>query len=192
MAKGVTEMILDQAHSAVTSLDQQGVVTYWNPNAERMFGITSEDARGRAVADLIVPERDRAAYRDGIKRFLAEGVGPMPDRCVELEALRADGSELPIELTVTVRGARGSGRSASIAASSACGPTWKAPTASTILFTAAAAGSPTQPRLLIELNNRSERERWQLRLVPPKHEAAALVLRATGTDTSLPFVDSLH
>ena len=101
MARGVTEMILDQAHSAVISLDQQGVVTYWNPNAERMFGITSEDARGRAVADLIVPERDRAAYRDGIKRVLAEGVGPMPDRCVELEALRADGSEFPIELTST-------------------------------------------------------------------------------------------
>ena len=50
----------------------------------------------------------------------------------------------------------------------------------------------TRLRLLIELNNRSERERWQLRLVGPKHEAAALVLRATGTDTSLPFVDSLH
>lgn len=44
-------------------------------------------------------------------------------------------------------------------------------------------------RLLLELNNRSEQGRWRLSLIAPKHEAAVLVLRATGTDTALPFVD---
>lgn len=47
-------------------------------------------------------------------------------------------------------------------------------------------------RLLIELSNRSERERWRLKLVAPKHEAAALVLRATGIDSALPFEDAPH
>lgn len=43
-------------------------------------------------------------------------------------------------------------------------------------------------RLLIELNNRSLQQAWRLTLKPPRHESAALVLRATGADTNLPFV----
>jgi anti-anti-sigma factor len=43
-------------------------------------------------------------------------------------------------------------------------------------------------RLLIELNDRSQQQAWRLRLKPPKHDDAALVLQATGADTALPFV----
>jgi anti-anti-sigma factor len=42
-------------------------------------------------------------------------------------------------------------------------------------------------RLLIELHDRSQQQAWQLKLKPPRHESAALVLRATGADTALPF-----
>ena len=42
-------------------------------------------------------------------------------------------------------------------------------------------------RLLIELNDRSRHEGWRLTLVLPRHEPAAMVLRATGADTALPF-----
>jgi anti-anti-sigma factor len=45
-------------------------------------------------------------------------------------------------------------------------------------------------RLLIELNDRSRSEAWQLRLLRPAHETATLILRVTGTDTALPFEDS--
>ena len=44
-------------------------------------------------------------------------------------------------------------------------------------------------RLLIELHDRSRTEGWDLRLIAPRHEAALLVLRATGADTALPFQD---
>ncbi len=47
-------------------------------------------------------------------------------------------------------------------------------------------------RLLIELNDRSQQQAWRLRLKPPRHEDAALVLRATGADAALPFVSSLN
>ncbi len=43
-------------------------------------------------------------------------------------------------------------------------------------------------RLLIELNNRSLQHAWRLALKPPRHQDAALVLRATGADANLPFV----
>lgn len=42
-------------------------------------------------------------------------------------------------------------------------------------------------RLLIELNDRAEQEAWRLRLIGPRHEAAALVLQITGADVALPF-----
>ncbi|MGI9185699.1 MAG: STAS domain-containing protein [Solirubrobacteraceae bacterium] len=41
--------------------------------------------------------------------------------------------------------------------------------------------------LLIALSHRSEQDTWQLRLIPSRHEAAMLVLRATGADAALPF-----
>lgn len=97
----VTELILDHAHSAVISMDERGVVSYWNPSAERIFGISSKQALGRAVAELIVPERLRAAHRAGLERFLAEGKRRILDRRIELDALRGDGSEFPAEVTVS-------------------------------------------------------------------------------------------
>jgi anti-sigma B factor antagonist len=45
-------------------------------------------------------------------------------------------------------------------------------------------------RLLIDLHNRSREESWDLRLIAPEQEAAALVLRVTGADKALPFTDA--
>jgi PAS domain S-box-containing protein len=100
MAPTLTEQILDRAHSAVVSIDERGIVTYWNPSAESIFGISREAAIGRAVVDLIVPERDRSACSEGLARFLAEGTGEILDRRIEMTALRADGTEIPVEMTI--------------------------------------------------------------------------------------------
>lgn len=93
--------MLDQAHDAVISMDERGLVTYWNPSAERIFGIERAFAIGREVAELIIPDRYRAAHKGGLQRFLREGIGDMLDHRVELAALRADHSEFPMEMTIT-------------------------------------------------------------------------------------------
>lgn len=95
------ELILDRAPSAVISLDERGLVTYWNRSAEKAFGIPKEEAIGRELGELIIPERYRAEHRSGIKRFLADGTGPLLERPTELTALRADGTEFPVALTVS-------------------------------------------------------------------------------------------
>lgn len=77
MAAMLTELVLDRAHNAVIWLDERGVVTYWNPSSERVFGISRDEALGRAVADLIIPERFRAAHHAGFQRFSRRE----PDRC---------------------------------------------------------------------------------------------------------------
>jgi PAS domain S-box-containing protein len=96
-----TELVLDRAHNAVVSMDERGLVTYWNPAAESMFGIERDRAVGQAVADLIIPEGVRAAHAAGLQRFLADGTGPLLDRRVEMVALRGDGSEFPVEMTIS-------------------------------------------------------------------------------------------
>ncbi len=101
MTSGLTELILDRAPSAVISLDERGLVTYWNPSAEVLFGIPCELALGRPVAELIIPERARAAHAAGIDRFLATGHGPLVNRRVEMAAVRADGTEFPVELAIS-------------------------------------------------------------------------------------------
>ena len=53
------------------------------------------------MADLIVPPSLRERHRAGLARFLATGDGPVLDRRVELTGMRADGSEFPLELTIT-------------------------------------------------------------------------------------------
>jgi PAS domain S-box-containing protein len=104
MAPDLTELILDRAHNAAVSLDEQGLVTYWNPSAERIFGLQREQAMGRPIADLVIPEHLRAAHVKGFRRFLDDGVGPVLDRRIELVALRADGSEFPVEMTISALG----------------------------------------------------------------------------------------
>ncbi|HZE04107.1 MAG TPA: SpoIIE family protein phosphatase, partial [Solirubrobacteraceae bacterium] len=75
--------------------------TYWNPAAERMFGLSASRAAGRPVAELIIPERLREAHTAGLRRLVGTGEGRMLDRRIELTGLRSDGTEFPVEMTVS-------------------------------------------------------------------------------------------
>jgi PAS domain S-box-containing protein len=94
-------LILDNALDAVAAMDRRGNVTDWNPQAEIVFGWTAAEALGRPLAELIIPERLRAAHWAGLSRYLAFGHGPILGRRVEMPALHRDGHEFPVELTVT-------------------------------------------------------------------------------------------
>jgi PAS domain S-box-containing protein len=93
--------ILDMAHSAFISMDEQGHIVYWNARAEEMFGITRGEAVGRVLADTIIPERLRDAHWEGLRRFRETGEGPVLNRRIELSAVRSDGSEFPVEVTIS-------------------------------------------------------------------------------------------
>jgi PAS domain S-box-containing protein len=93
--------VLDSALDCVIAMDRSGVVTYFNPSAERTFGYGPGEAIGRELVDVIVPPSLRDAHRSGLARYLATGEAKILDRRIELIAMRADGSEFPGELTVT-------------------------------------------------------------------------------------------
>ncbi|MFH5805518.1 PAS domain S-box protein [Alienimonas sp. DA493] len=99
--------VLDAALDGIISIDHAGRVLDFNPAAERMFGRAAGDARGRELAELIIPERFRDAHRRGMAHYLATGEGPVLNRRLELTALRADGTEFPVELSITPVGGDG-------------------------------------------------------------------------------------
>src|SRR6202035_349739 len=101
MSPTFAEFIVQRAISAVISMDEQGLVTAWNPSAEEMFGRSRDAVLGRPIAELIVPERWRAAHVDGLRRFLSTGEGQILDRRLEMTAMRADGTEFPIDFMIS-------------------------------------------------------------------------------------------
>lgn len=82
------------------SIDHEGRILEFNPAAERLFGYRRADVMGRSMAELIVPPQMRAAHYAGLQRYLASGEGRILGRQIEIEAMHADGSLIPIELAI--------------------------------------------------------------------------------------------
>jgi len=91
--------ILEAAHDAVITMDAQLNIREFNPAAEQMFGRRRTDVLGRTV-DMLVPPADRLIQLDALTQYMETGGGPLAARRLELTAIRADGAEFPVELTV--------------------------------------------------------------------------------------------
>jgi PAS domain S-box-containing protein len=94
-------LILDTANDAFIVIDSDGCIKEWNLQAETTFGWPRAEVLGKPLADTIIPERFREAHTRGLAHFLASGQGPVLNQRIELAALRRDGSEFPVELTIT-------------------------------------------------------------------------------------------
>ena len=93
--------MLEAALDAVVTMDAEGCVIGWNHAAEAIFGYSASEADGREMAELIVPPHLREAHRRGLARYLETDRGVVLDRRLELTGMRRDGSEFPVELTIT-------------------------------------------------------------------------------------------
>ncbi len=93
--------IVDTALDGVITIDSTGIVTDWNAQATAIFGWSREEALGRALAETIIPERDRQAHEQGIREFLRSGTGAILNRRIEIVAKHRNGWELPVELAVS-------------------------------------------------------------------------------------------
>ncbi len=93
--------ILQAAMDCVISLDRRGRILEFNPAAEKTFGLRRHQVIGRDVFELLVPLRSRAPCRAELTRFLATGETGIIGKRFEVEALRADGTEIPVEVAIT-------------------------------------------------------------------------------------------
>ncbi len=93
--------ILDAAMDAFITIDQTGQVLEWNISAELMFGYRADEAIGRDLGELIVPASTRSLHWAGVQRLAGGGAPSILDRRVEVVGQRADGTQFPVELTIT-------------------------------------------------------------------------------------------
>lgn len=93
--------IIETALDAVVQMDDEGIITGWNRQAESIFGWSAAEAVGRSLKDTIIPPQYRDAHALGLRNFLANGKGNMLGSRVELLGLHRDGHEFPVELSIT-------------------------------------------------------------------------------------------
>ena len=107
--------MIENAHDAVVSIDEAGNVIAWNTCAEQIFGWSAQEAMGRKLAELIIPEEFRKAHSDGLHRVQAGADSQIFNRRLELRALHRSGRNIPVELSIwQVRSAAGQSFSAFI------------------------------------------------------------------------------
>jgi PAS domain S-box-containing protein len=93
--------MLEAALDAVVTMDHRGRVVGWNHSAETTFGYRADEVVGQEMAELIVPPSLRAAHRNGLARFLETDHAVVLDRRLELTGMHKNGTEFPVELTIT-------------------------------------------------------------------------------------------
>ncbi len=93
--------IVESALDCIVTIDHEGCITEFNPAAERTFGHRRDEVMGRQLAEVIIPPSLRERHRQGFARYLATGEARVLGKRIEMTAVRADGSEFPVELAVT-------------------------------------------------------------------------------------------
>ena len=93
--------IVDSAIDCIVTIDHEGAITEFNPAAEHTFGYRRDEVLGKHLADVIIPPSLREMHRQGFARYLATGQARVLGKRIEMTAVRADGSEFPVELAIT-------------------------------------------------------------------------------------------
>jgi PAS domain S-box-containing protein len=95
-----TSQIINSAPDAMVAMNNRGIVTEWNMAAVELFGYSEQDAVGKMLSGLIVPERWRQAHAHALQHHDPLAVSSVINRTLEVTACRANGDEFPAELSV--------------------------------------------------------------------------------------------
>ena len=89
------------AQDSIIMIDNEGNISFWNEAAERIFGYSRQEVLGQEMHMFLAPERYHEDYRKGFGRFKTTGQGVVVGKTLELVAVRKDGTEFPIELSLS-------------------------------------------------------------------------------------------
>lgn len=93
--------ITKAAQDGIVMIDEKGKVIYFNTAAEKMFGYAAKELIGLPIHEFIAPDRYAKPYTEGMENFQKTGDGPIIDKVREMMAKKKDGSEFPVELSVS-------------------------------------------------------------------------------------------
>jgi diguanylate cyclase (GGDEF)-like protein/PAS domain S-box-containing protein len=95
------QAIITLTPDGVVCIDATSKLIEFNPAAESIFGWKKQEVIGRSMVEILIPEHHRMAHQEGLARFVRTGEAHILNRHIEITALRRDGSEFPIELSIT-------------------------------------------------------------------------------------------
>ena len=86
---------------AIIAADRDGIIRFWNPGAERIFGYVRDDAIGRSL-NLIIPQRLQQRHWDGYRRTIESGKSRYGEGdLLSVPALHKNGTTISVEFTIT-------------------------------------------------------------------------------------------
>jgi PAS domain S-box-containing protein len=92
------QAIFRNAPDAVVVVDNQGIITKWNPEAERIFGWKENEIKGQVLSELIIPERSRGKNESDVKGFFIPGDPMLTAGTIDLPAIKKDQSSVDVSL----------------------------------------------------------------------------------------------
>ena len=95
------QAITDSAQDAIVMMGPEGEIFYWNPMAETIFGYSAEEVMGKNLHRLLSPGRYYEAYSKAFPEFQKTGQGNAVGKTLEFFALRKDGSEFPVSISMS-------------------------------------------------------------------------------------------
>jgi PAS domain S-box-containing protein len=92
--------ILASSSDAIVAADREGIVQFWNPGAERIFGYRNGTAIGKSL-DIIIPERLRKRHWVGYQHVIETGQSRYDHGDIlAVPGIREDGSGISLEFTI--------------------------------------------------------------------------------------------
>ncbi|MDQ3545857.1 MAG: PAS domain S-box protein, partial [Verrucomicrobiota bacterium] len=100
-ASAALRATIESALDCIVMIDETDTILEFNPAAERTFGLSRADAINRPLATTIIPPRYREGHLRGMAAFMRSEQTVITGKRIEISGMRADGTEFPLELTVS-------------------------------------------------------------------------------------------
>ena len=95
-----SKLIMNASLNAIVTVDIKGMITFWNKQAEIIFGWDNDEVLGKELSKLIIPHQHVVAHNNGMKHYAKTGEGPVLNKSLNLTALNKKGIEFPVEMTI--------------------------------------------------------------------------------------------
>jgi PAS domain S-box-containing protein len=92
--------IVEATRDAIIVVDGKGRISYWNPAAQRLFGHTSQEVSGENL-QILIPKEYHALYQETLEACKDWGQYPDLGKTFESEAIKKDGKQFPVEVSVS-------------------------------------------------------------------------------------------
>ncbi|MBU1671768.1 MAG: HAMP domain-containing histidine kinase [Actinobacteria bacterium] len=93
--------IADAVSEAIIMIDQSGIITFWNPAADKIFGYTREEVLGTDVLRLVARLEDAGVFMNRLNGLVETDIPPIPDQIERIDAVRKDGAEIALDLSAS-------------------------------------------------------------------------------------------